>query len=289
MRKEQTAQLREYPAEPPLNAGVAKQSLNCQRVFRQIAQDCVREVHRDRKFAVTGDSNAIHNMRIALTRLNAAALFFSPAIDDVAWSRISEQLRWLNSALGKARDHDVTMDYAKRRRYRGCAANSRRALSRSQAKAHRQLAKKLGSARYRRLIAELGQWIKSQSGRQNRRLPGSDRIDVYSEAHLRAWRNQICRQGRHLRSLRRKPQHRLRIRCKHYRYIMDDLRSLDIPISSEDLSFCKTAKRAHSALGELRDLRRLRKVVHRRLPGYRRKKHKLLRKIENSFQSLRLQ
>lgn len=266
-----------------------KRPRDCESAFRQIAEDCVREIHRDCKFAVTGDPDTIHNMRIALTRLNAAALFFSPAIDDVVWSHISEQLRWLNSALGKARDHDVTIDYARRKRYRGWAENSRRTLSRSQAKAHRQLAKKLGSARYRRLIAELNQWIEEQSSRQNRQPSRSDQIDVYSEARLRAWRNQICRQGRQLRSLRRKPIHRLRIRCKHYRYIVDDLRSLDIPISGQSLSFCKTAKRAHGGLGDLRDLRRLRRVVQHRLPGYRKQKRKMLLKIENSFRSLRLQ
>lgn len=59
-----------------MSAGVPKRPLNCQSAFRQIAEDCVREIRRDCKFAVTGDPHAIHNMRMALTRLNAAALFF---------------------------------------------------------------------------------------------------------------------------------------------------------------------------------------------------------------------
>lgn len=283
MREGLTAQLREHSAEPPADTGLVKCELNCRNAFRQMAQSCVRAIRRDRGSAIAGDPDAIHHMRIALTRLNAAALFFSLAINDVAWSRISEQLHWLNSTLGKARNRDVTMDYAKRRRYRGCAANSRRALSKSQAKAHRRLAKKLGSAQYRRLIAELNQWIERQSRRQARPLSRSDRIDAYTEARLRAWRNQMFRQARHLRSLRRKPLHLLRIRCKHYRYIVDSLRALGIPMSSQDLSFYKTAKQAHRVLGDIRDLKRLRGTVHCRLPGYRNQKRKQLQKVEDSF------
>jgi len=283
MPEELTAQLREHSAEPPAEAGLVKRTLDCRSTFRRIAEGAIRVIRRDCELAIAGDPNAVHQMRIALTRLNAAALFFSPMIDDVAWSRIRAQLRWLNSALGKTRDHDVTMKYVTRKRYRGWAANSRRALSRSHAKAHRRLAKKLGSARYHRLITELNQWIEKQPSWQSRQLSSSDRTDVYSEAQLRTWRDQICRQGRHLRSLRRKSQHRLRIQCKHFRYVVDDLRELEIPISSQDLSFYKTAMQAHRALGDIRDLRRLRKAVHRRLPGYRKQEGKLLRKIEDTF------
>ena len=81
-------------------------------------------------------------MRIEFTRLRAIVLFFSPMTKDVAWLRLKKELRWLNSALGKARDHDVTMIYARRKRYRNWAKPVTRALVRAKEKSHRSLARR---------------------------------------------------------------------------------------------------------------------------------------------------
>jgi CHAD domain-containing protein len=78
------------------------------------AQGCVHLIQNNRKAAAATDPEPIHIMRIELTRLRAAVLFFSPMTDDDDWSRIDKKLRWLNSALGKARDQDVTANYARR-------------------------------------------------------------------------------------------------------------------------------------------------------------------------------
>jgi hypothetical protein len=39
-------------------------------------------------------------------------------VTDAAWPPIRNELRWLNAALGIARDQDVTANYARRKRYR---------------------------------------------------------------------------------------------------------------------------------------------------------------------------
>src|SRR6516165_8031676 len=132
---------------------------DCRSVFQTIAQTCVRLVQDSRKAAIAADPEAVHIMRIELTRLRAAALFFSPMTDDDAWPGINEELHWLNSALGKARDHDVTANYARRKRYRRWAKSSRRAMMQAQRKVDRRLSKKLASARCDRLIATVDRWI----------------------------------------------------------------------------------------------------------------------------------
>ena len=101
---------------------------DCQAAFQTIAQTCVRLVQNNRKAAIAADPEAVHIMRIELTRLRAAVLFFSPMTDDDSWPGINKELRWLNSAPGKARDHDVTANYARRKRYRRWAKGSRRAM-----------------------------------------------------------------------------------------------------------------------------------------------------------------
>jgi CHAD domain-containing protein len=112
-------------------------ALDCQAAFQSIAKSCVNLIRDHRKAAIAAEPEAIDSMRIELTRLRAAVLFFSPMTEDGAWPGISKDLRWLNLAPGKARDHDVTANYTLRRRYRSVGEKlggdaSRSAQGRSQ-------------------------------------------------------------------------------------------------------------------------------------------------------------
>ncbi len=53
---------------------------------------------------------ALHQMRIALTRLRTAISFFSPMVTDSQQTRIRDELKWLNAHLGAARDLDVAIE-----------------------------------------------------------------------------------------------------------------------------------------------------------------------------------
>lgn len=257
---------------------------DCQAAFQRIAKHCAHLIQRSRRPAIAGDPEAIHVMRIELTRLRAAVLFFSPMVKDTAWSPIRRELGWLNSVLGKARDHDVTANYTQRRRFRRWARPARHAIVRAQHKAHRSLAKKLDSARYEHLMVALHHWIESGPWLLNSPSTQAKTIDVYSRARLRDWRKQISRKGRRLRALRRKQLHRLRIECKRYRYILAALQTLGVTVGRRDLAFADTAREAHRALGDLRDLKRLSKTAQDRPPHYRRDKRKLLEQTASAFQ-----
>lgn len=267
---------------PPASMGSTQDQLGRLACFQRIASDCLQAIQRLRRRAISGNPEAVHNIRIELTRLRAAAFFFSPATDPVGWSHIDHELRWLNSSLGRARNRDVALEALARMRNRHRAAHARRNLLRSRDEAYRRLARKLGSARYIRLTSELDRWLSRPCSPGTGRLQRFDQID----ARLREWRNEISRKGRHLRSLRRKPLHRLRIRSKHYRYMVEALLKLGIPVSREDYSFCEIARRVHQTLGELRDLKQFRKAVGRRPPHYRKRKRKLMRRAAASFRHI---
>jgi CHAD domain-containing protein len=255
----------------------------CKTTFQQIARSCVHLIQANSKSAIAADSDAVHRMRIELTRLRAAALFFSPMIADDAWPAISKELKWLNSALGKARDRDVTVSYTCRKRYRRWANRSRRALVRAQDKSHRKLTAKLLSDRHDRLIATVSGWAEHGPWALSGQSGLSEPTGIFSESRLCSWRMQISREGRHLRLLHRKQLHRLRIRCKRYRYVVTALQSLEVPLARQDLRFCETAKCVHAALGDLRDLKRLRRAVCSRPPGYGKTKRTLLQRAEKPF------
>jgi len=258
--------------------------LDCQTAFQKIARNCAHLIQEQRQTAIEADPDAIHTMRIELTRLRAAVLFFSPMTEDDAWPEIEKELRWLNSGLGKARDHDVTVSYARRKRYRRWARSSRRAMLRAEQKANRGLSKKLASNRYERLMTAVNRWIANGPWLKNdlsvRFAPADEEIDQ----RLRDWRKGILRQGRHLRDLHRKPLHCLRIHCKRYRYLVATLQDLGVSIAKQDLRFAKTAKSVHGMLGDLRDLKRLRRAGHSSPPGYLKSKRRLLQRAEKLLQ-----
>jgi CHAD domain-containing protein len=257
--------------------------LDCQTVFQRISKDCVRLIQNSRKLAAAADPDAIHSMRIELTRLRAAILFFSPMTHDAAWPEIRKELRWLNLALGKARDCDVTANYARRKRYRFWSRSRRRALLRARDKGHRNLARKLSSARYDSLIRALKDWITRGAWLPDGRPVRSEPANIYSQARLRDWRNRICREGQHLRVLSRQRLHRLRIRCKRYRYALAALQLFGVATTRQNLEFSELAAQVHRVLGDLRDLQRFRNAAHDPPPGYRKSKRRLLREAEKPF------
>ena len=101
---------------------------DCQTAFQNIAKSSVNLIRDQGKAATASNPEATHSMRIELARLRAAVLFFVPMTDDDAWPRINKEIQWLNSALGKARNRDVTARYARRKRYRRWAKRSQRAI-----------------------------------------------------------------------------------------------------------------------------------------------------------------
>jgi CHAD domain-containing protein len=252
-------------------------------ILHKIARDSAIATRANRRHAIGGDAEAVHAMRIALTRLRAAALFFHPWISNGTWRLLNREIDWLNSVLGKARNLDVTVEYSARKRYRHWAGSSRHGLSRSQHKAHRELAEQLRSARYSRLISEFDRWSGQRLSPGDGQAAPLNHVNDFCERRLRIWRDELSRQGRHVRALGRRQQHRFRIRCKSYRYVVESLIDQNVPLSREDFAFCDVARHAHQALGDLRDLRRLRKSIGRRPPHYRTYRSKLKHQVERLF------
>ena len=56
---------------------------------------------------IGGDVEALHQMRVALRRLQAAISAFSTIVADSDWQKIRSELRWITGALGPVRDLDV--------------------------------------------------------------------------------------------------------------------------------------------------------------------------------------
>jgi len=280
---------------------VAPASLDCATAFQKIALDCVAGMKAYQSGASAGDVEAVHQLRVAITRLRAVVSFFAPMTTDAEWRRLKKEIAWLHAALGAARDSDVMIAYASRKRHRDWAQRGiRRNLGVVQRRDHRRLARCLGSARFRDLIETMtgwigrGPWLRrwQRNGRGKRARP----LKAYSARELNRWHLRLIRKGRNLGTLDALRRHRLRIRAKRFRYMLEALTDL-VPLRGRDgfRHVHQPAKRLQRVLGDLRDLERLARLGvsarggsrPRKPPDYRRHRKKLLRAAVEAYRSLK--
>lgn len=232
-------------ASPTATAGEA---------FQTIARGCLRPLIADEKAVLAGDREALHRLRIALRRLRAALSVFARAVGDREAARIKTELRWIGEALGPARDVDVFMaDVVDplRKRYRHDRGVTRicRNFKQHRAFVYGQVAVSLRSARFRHLELELARWIEAGSwvSRRGSASRWRDRpvTSLAAEALTRG-RKKLRKTGRRLAKLNRRDRHRLRIRGKKLRYVVEFFSGL--------FPGKKRAKRCRDTLSALKDL-----------------------------------
>jgi CHAD domain-containing protein len=81
----------------------------CETAFLNVARGCLEDLTANREATCKGDCEALHQMRVALTRLRTAISFFSPMVADTEWACLKLELKWLNARLGAMRDVDVAI------------------------------------------------------------------------------------------------------------------------------------------------------------------------------------
>lgn len=76
--------------------------------FQAIVQSCLGQLLTNQDCLLeTRDPEAVHQMRVALRRLRSAMNIFKDLLVDVQTAQIKDELRWLGTILGPARDCDV--------------------------------------------------------------------------------------------------------------------------------------------------------------------------------------
>lgn len=220
----------------------------CATVFRLVASSCLEDVKAHHRGARNGDPVAVHQTRVALTRLRAAIAFFAPMVKDSEWMRLKSELKWLNGYLGATRDLDVAIENAPRERL------FRTARTESQ----RQLRRALTSDRYRRWFKDIVNWVDHGpwSDMNNRRLVRL-RASLASDYHARrlaGWHEKLVGKSRGLQQMGGRKQHRVRLASKRLRYAIEF--SEDV-LPKDDFArwraIVKQLRKAQQILGELHD------------------------------------
>jgi CHAD domain-containing protein len=233
--------------------------MGCDAAFRVIGRRFIGDLAANHEATCRGDPAALHQMRIALTHLRTAILFFSPMVVDSQWARIKRELKWLNGQLGTVRDLDVAIERLNAAsKQRPQAIPHYQDWNRKRADSHRHLARALRSARYRRLVEDITGWVENgpwsiKKEKQTAQVRASP-IVAYSAQKLTGWREKLQRKCRKLPDMGTKKRHRLRLLNKRISYSIGFFEDL---FPDKRFSRQKTAlnylRKAQKSLGQLND------------------------------------
>jgi CHAD domain-containing protein len=276
-------------------------TLACDTAFRVIARRYLGSLTANHEAACKGDSEAVHQMRVALTHLRAAILFFSPMVADSQRTHIRDELKWVNGHLGAVRDLDVAIDRLQ-------AINEKhpqptpycRPWNEKRTASHRVLARALRSARYRRLVKNTSGWIENgpwsiKQGKQAAKERASP-IAAYSADKLARWRQKLLKKSRNLLKMDAKKRHRLRLLNKKLTCSIEFFQDLfaDKRFSRHQAAL-KYLRKAQKSLGQLNDYEKGRTLaaalqrddVHAPMQFLRPKREiRLLRNAEAAYRKL---
>ena len=236
---------------PRLNPEMA-----CDTAFRVIARGCLEDLTANHQATCDSDHTALHEMRVALTRLRAAISFFSPMAVDASATRLKRELKWLNARLGATRDVDVAIERLEATaRLQPQAESDDRFWAQKSADSHRDLARALRSVRYRRLIKNLSAWIESGpwsvAGDKQVEKRRARPIVRYSAWKLAQWHEKLLKKAGRLEAMGATKRHRLRLASKRLRYSVEFFADL-LKAPSMKASL-KHLRKAQQSLGELND------------------------------------
>jgi len=229
----------------------------CDTAFRIIVRRGLKNLTANHAATCEGDADALHRMRIALTRLRTAISFFSPMVAGPQRARLRDELKWLNAHLGVVRDLDVAIERLRQTDKQRPTADHG-SWSRERAESQRHLARVLRSIRYQRLAKSISTWVEkgswsTKAGKRAARQRACP-IAEYSAYKLARWQKKLIQKSRKLQDLDTKERHRLRLQNKKLTYAIESVAEL---ISSREISkqqaTVKYLRKAQRCLGHLND------------------------------------
>ncbi|MDG4597400.1 MAG: CHAD domain-containing protein [Candidatus Contendobacter sp.] len=236
--------------------------------FVTIIGACLRHAEANRPAVLDGQTEGVHQMRVAFRRLRSGLKIFRPLIPREVSAALVEDIRWLNGFLGPARDWDVFVEegmapiLAHFPRKRGLALFRTRAETIRQTH-HRTLREALADPHYRQLTRALAAWLDNRAWREKlddkrRERLAQPAVD-FATSLLGRDHRRVEKQGEAFAELSAVERHRLRIRIKELRYALDFFASL-YPASTVK-AYLGALARLQDSLGIMNDIAVARRLL----------------------------
>jgi triphosphatase len=205
---------------------VLDHSVTVEGGFRVILRDCLQQIQGNAlNVAQSSDAECLHQMRVGMRRLRTALRLFAP------WMPCPELLRqelgWLNSALGAARDADVLADGTLVKVIEACPHRADLVALRDIASTiamhmRQQAADAVSSERYARLMLTLGEWCEHAGWQASLDKKGIKALAQPLRRHapriLMRRHEELIKRGTKLARATPQQLHQVRIAAKKARY-----------------------------------------------------------------------
>jgi triphosphatase len=233
--------------------------------FRIIARSCLAQIVGNEAGVEAGNPEALHQIRIGLRRLRAAASLFSEIVAGPETDSIKSELRWITQELSPARDLDVYLSQVLGRfREQYKRSGEFRILcpifERRRAEAFSRAAGAVRSDRYRHLLIELAAWIEagewSRSQDETGRANQERSIEQHATEQLARRRKKIVKKAMVFDRLEEAQRHKLRIAVKKFRYAAEFVATVFATKRAKHrrLASLDAAKRIQDSLGAVNDI-----------------------------------
>jgi triphosphatase len=240
-------------------------SIGTRDAFKIIGLKCLKQVVDNASALIKGDPEGVHQMRVGLRRLRAGMSLFADLLRDPQTVAIKEELKWLTSELGPAREFEVLVNRVmapiktRRRRRDGMRfVSGEIAKKREAAIARAQNA--VQSARFAALTFEAAAWLYGGRWTTPRDELVRDRGDLpvtvfAAEQLTRRWRK-LRKKRKAFAQLDARGRHRLRIQAKKLRYAVEFFATLftDKRATKRLERLLPVLERLQDSLGDLNDI-----------------------------------
>jgi len=255
--------------EPVVNASKLELSeeMTAGDAFTLIARDCLEQIHGNEAAVISGnpDPETIHQLRVGVRRLRAAVSLFRPLMQEYVQEQLREELSWLQTGLGPARDWDVfqleTLQPIARRMPEETALQPMiEAVERLRQEARKTAEETLTDHRYAMLMLRLELWLREGSwqasgaagyGETPLGRPGDQPAADFAQEALGKRVKQLMKRGRKRDEAVAESLHALRIAGKKLRYATEFFRG--ILKKSESKEVIAAIKELQDCLGSLND------------------------------------
>ncbi len=200
--------------------------MTAQQGFIAIATACMDHMTANEAGCAAGeDPEYLHQLRVAIRRLRTVIRLFSGHLEAETMNAIVDELRWLGGQLGTTRDFDVFLEETLPPVAAAWPGHPGLAQIRDQVAVRRDATMAASraavrSARYQRLLIDLGAWLVTMSRQITAPTEASQTIGLreFARAELKRHRKQLIRRANHLLELSPEERHRVRISGKRLRY-----------------------------------------------------------------------
>jgi len=224
--------------------------------------NCLTHLSANEECALAGvDPEGVHQMRVALRRLDATLTLYEPLIPQSQIDRLQLRIKSVTHTLGPARDWDVFLSDM----LAPVAANMpndadlkflRNIALRQRMAAYREVHKTLRSQPYREMWQELALWLAERQWRQQavteKSLQLMSDVRSFSETVLDKAHQKLLKRGKGFSVLDARARHKLRIRIKKVRYASEFFSPL-YPLERSE-TFLAALRDMQADLGKLNDV-----------------------------------